>query len=230
MKSESEQRYSAAIEDYLKVIYAFEEREDGEITTSRLAERMGVSASSVSGMVRKLCELELLEHPKYGNIAFTDTGRGVALGVVRRHRLIELYLVSALGYGWDEVHDEAEVLEHAVSDRMLDRISERLGNPRVDPHGDPIPSKDGRLEPWDAQRLSTVEPGLGGQFVRVDDVDPGMLRHLTSEDISLGERLEVLERAPYGGSFVVRVGIEPHCRTRQLGPELVEAMWVRIDA
>ena len=222
-------RYSAAVEDYLKVIYAFEERETGTITTTRLAERLGVSASSVSGMVRKLCQLELLEHARYGTIAFTDVGRRVALGVVRRHRLIELYLVTELGYGWDEVHDEAEVLEHVVSDRMLARISERLGDPRVDPHGDPIPTIEGRLEPWDAHRLSTVPPGVSGEFVRVDDVDPGMLRHLDAEGIRLGERLELVERAPYGGSYVLRVGEPGASNTHQLGPELVEAMWVRLD-
>jgi DtxR family Mn-dependent transcriptional regulator len=228
VSSESE-RYSASVEDYLKVIYAFEEREESKITTTRLAERLGVSASSVSGMVRKLCQLELLEHPKYGNIEFTDTGRHVALGVVRRHRLIEQYLVTELGYGWDEVHDEAEVLEHAVSDRLLDRIAERLGHPRLDPHGDPIPTKDGRLEPLRARRLSTVEPGTAGEFVRVDDVDPGMLRHLTAEGIQLGARLEVVERAPYGGSYLVRVGELSTAEIRQLGPALVNAMWVGVD-
>jgi DtxR family Mn-dependent transcriptional regulator len=222
-------RYSAAVEDYLKVIYAFEERETGTITTTRLAERLGVSASSVSGMVRKLCQLQLLEHARYGTIAFTDVGRRVALGVVRRHRLIELYLVTELGYGWDEVHDEAEVLEHVVSDRMLARISDRLGDPRVDPHGDPIPTIEGWLEPWDAHRLSTVPPGVTGEFVRVDDVDPGMLRHLDAEGIRLGERLELVERAPYGGSYLLRVGEPGASTTHQLGPALVKAMWVRLD-
>jgi DtxR family Mn-dependent transcriptional regulator len=143
--------------------------------------------------------------------------------------LIELYLVTELGYGWDEVHDEAEVLEHAVSDRLLDRIAERLGHPRLDPHGDPIPTKDGRLEPLHARRLSTVEPGTAGEFVRVDDVDPGMLRHLTAEGIQLGARLEVVERAPYGGSYLVRVGELSTAEIRQLGPALVNAMWVGVD-
>ena len=208
------------------MIYAFEEREDGEITTNRLAERLGVSASSVSGMVRKLCQLELLNHAKYGNINFTDRGRLIALGVVRRHRLIELYLVRELGYGWDEVHDEAEVLEHAMSEKMLDRIAQRLGEPRVDPHGDPIPGRDGRLEPWNARRLSTVAPGAVGEFVRVDDVDPSMLRYLDAEGIGLGARLELLTREPYGGSYRVRVGTD----VRQLGPGLADAMWLRPDS
>jgi DtxR family transcriptional regulator, Mn-dependent transcriptional regulator len=222
------ERYSAAVEDYLKMIYAFEERGDGESTTTGLAERLGVSASSVSGMVRRLCRLNLLEHPRYGGIRFTDTGRQVALGVVRRHRLIELYLVRELGYGWDEVHDEAEVLEHAVSDRLLDRIAERLGDPRVDPHGDPIPTREGWLEPWNAQRLSHVTPGASGEFVRVDDLDPGMLRHLSAEGIRLGEHLELVAREPYGGAYLVRVGEPSSGVTRQLGPALAEAMWVRL--
>jgi DtxR family Mn-dependent transcriptional regulator len=228
VSSESEQRYSASVEDYLKVIYAFEEREAGKITTTRLAERLGVSASSVSGMVRKLSQLDLLEHPRYGTIEFTETGRKVALGVVRRHRLIELFLVSELGYSWDEVHDEAEVLEHAVSDKLLERIADRLGNPTVDPHGDPIPSKEGQLGPWKARRLSSVPPGTIGEFVRVDDVDPGMLRYLTAEGIRLGDRIEVVERAPYGGSYLVRVGGPADATTRQLGPALVNAMWVGV--
>ncbi|GAA5171307.1 metal-dependent transcriptional regulator [Pseudonocardia eucalypti] len=220
------ERYSAAVEDYLKVIFAFEEREDASVTTSRLAERLGVSASSVSGMVRKLGELGLLEHRRYGAISFTENGRRVALGVVRRHRLIELYLATELGYAWDEVHDEAEVLEHAVSDRLLERMAERLGDPTVDPHGDPIPTRDGRLVPWNARRLSAVPTGAGGQFVRVDDGDPGMLRHLSAAGIELGQRLELLERAPYGGSYLVRAASGA---THQLGPELVDAMWLRVD-
>jgi DtxR family transcriptional regulator, Mn-dependent transcriptional regulator len=227
------QRYSSSIEDYLKTIYALQERGGPTITTSRLAERLGVLPSSVSGMVRKLSELALLEHQRYGAISLTAAGRKVALGVVRRHRLIELYLVRELGYTWDEVHDEAEVLEHAVSDRLLDRICERLGDPRFDPHGDPIPTRDGEIRDWDAQRLSTSEPGARGALVRVDDADPGMLRHLSAQGIRLGNRVELVERAPYGGAYVVRVeGAEGRAAatTHHLGAELVAAMWVQVDA
>lgn len=223
-------RYSVSIENYLKTIYALQERPDeSTITTTRLAERLGVLPSSASGMVRKLSELALLEHPRYGTIALTDTGRKVALGVVRRHRLLELYLVSELGYSWDEVHDEAEVLEHAVSDRLLERIAERLGHPRVDPHGDPIPTREGEVDPWYAHRLTSVDPGTGGEFVRMDDDDPGMLRHLSEQGIQLGDRVDLVERAPYGGPYVVRIGGTTRSTTHHLGPALVEAMWVRLD-
>ncbi|MBV9315182.1 MAG: metal-dependent transcriptional regulator [Pseudonocardia sp.] len=222
-------RYSSSIEDYLKAIYALQERGTAAITTTRLAERLGVLPSSASGMVRKLSELALLEHRRYGSITLTESGRKVALGVVRRHRLIELYLVAELGYTWDEVHDEAEVLEHAVSDRLLDRIAERLDDPRVDPHGDPIPTRDGEIAPCDAQRLSTSEPGCRGQLVRVDDADPGMLRHLSARGICLGTMVELVERAPYGGSYVVKVHGVPAPTVHHFGPELVDAMWVRAE-
>jgi DtxR family Mn-dependent transcriptional regulator len=222
-------RYSAAAEDYLKAIHTFEEREGGEITITRLVSRLGLSASSVSGMVRKLCELELLAHRKYGPITLTGTGRTIALGVLRRHRLIELFLVTQLGYTWDEVHEEAEVLEHVVSDQMLDRIAERLGDPTVDPHGAPIPTSDGRLEHQQVRRLSSVEPGTLCELVRVEDYDPAMLRHLSSVGIRLGVSLQVTDRIPYGGSYLVRVGGAADAQPSQLGPALVAAMWVRSD-
>jgi DtxR family transcriptional regulator, Mn-dependent transcriptional regulator len=230
-------RYSSSIEDYLKTIYALQERDGAAITTSRLAERLGVLPSSVSGMVRKLSELSLLEHRRYGAITLTPAGRKVALGVVRRHRLIELYLVTELGYSWDEVHDEAEVLEHAVSDRLLDRVAARLGDPRLDPHGDPIPTRDGEIHQWDAHRLSTVSPGGHGLLVRVDDDDPGMLRHLSAQGIRLGQRVELLEQAPYGGAYVVRVSAAPRhdegvvsaATTHHIGAQLAAAMWVRVE-
>lgn len=221
MGSESE-RYSTAVEDYLKVIYAFEEREEGKITTTRLAERLGVSASSVSGMVRKLCQLDLLEHARYGTIEFTDTGRRVALGVVRRHRLIELYLVSELGYSWDEVHDEAEVLEHALSEELEELIATKLGNPTVDPHGDPIPSRELELAETDAPLLAELEPGERATFVRVSDADPEMLRFLGERNIVPGTGLELVERQPFDGPLFVRAGEDVHV----LGATLARAMRV----
>jgi DtxR family Mn-dependent transcriptional regulator len=220
---------SAVAQDYLKVIWNAQEWSLDKVSTKMLAEKLGVSASTASESIRKLAEQGLVDHEKYGAVTLTESGRRAALAMVRRHRLLEAFLVKELGYSWDEVHDEAEVLEHAVSDRLLDRIAERLGHPRLDPHGDPIPTKDGRLEPLRARRLSTVEPGTAGEFVRVDDVDPGMLRHLTAEGIQLGARLEVVERAPYGGSYLVRVGELSTAEIRQLGPALVNAMWVGVD-
>lgn len=224
----AEGRPSTAIEDYLKTIYVLGERSGETITTSLVAERMSVAASSVSGMVRKLRELGLVQHARYGDIALTAEGEGLALGVVRRHRLIEQFLVTEFGYTWDEVHDEAEVLEHVVSDRLLDRIAERLGNPSVDPHGDPIPGRGGEVDTQDAQRLSTLGLGTAGELVRVDD-DTAVLRHLTEHRVGLGDRIGLVRREPFGGPFVVQVGRPPGERTLQFGPELVEALWVRLS-
>jgi DtxR family transcriptional regulator, Mn-dependent transcriptional regulator len=220
-------RHSAAVEDYLKVVYVLGEH-GGEVTTSSVAERMGVAASSVSSMVRRLRELGLVSHARYGDIALTDAGRRVALTVVRRHRLIEQLLVTDFGYAWDEVHDEAEVLEHAVSDRLLERIAEHLGHPTVDPHGDPIPGREGEVRAWEAQRLSGLGPGAAGLLVRVDD-DAEVLRHLTQHEIALGAHLRLVRREPFGGPFVVAVGHPPAERTVHFGPELVASLWVRAE-
>lgn len=216
-------RPSTAVEDYLKAVYVLGEHGGGSISTSEVAERMGVAASSVSGMVRKLRELGLVEHARYGAIALTEQGRRIALGVVRRHRLIEQLLVSDFGYAWDEVHEEAEALEHVVSDRLIEAIAERLGHPDVDPHGDPIPGSGGEVGRWQAQRLSEMAPGAEGDLVRVDD-DTAVLRHLTEHEVGLGDRIGLVRREPFGGPFVVRVGQ----RELQFGPELVDALWVRV--
>lgn len=221
----TEGRHSTAIEDYLKSIFVLGERSGETVTTSLVAERMSVAPSSVSGMVRKLTDLGLVQHARYGAIALTAEGQRLALGVVRRHRLIEQFLVTEFGYTWDEVHEEAEVLEHVVSDRLLDRIADRLGNPTVDPHGDPIPGRGGELFSWNAQRLSALGPGVAGELVRVDD-DTAVLRHLTEQHVGLGDRIGLVRREPFGGPYVVQVGQPPEDRTLQFGPELVEALWI----
>src|SRR5690606_37684646 len=138
-------RPSTSVEDYVKVIYDLQERGSGPVTISRVAERLAISNSSVSGMLRKLGELGLVDHQRYGDVRLTPTGDKVALAVLRRHRLIELYLVEALGYSWDEVHDEAEVLEHLVYDRFGERIAERLVRPTVPPPAHPRPPSHGRV-------------------------------------------------------------------------------------
>ncbi|PSR59622.1 DtxR family transcriptional regulator, partial [Nocardia sp. MDA0666] len=136
---------SSVAQDYLKVIWSAQEWSQEKVSTKLLAERIGVSASTVSEAVRKLADQGLVEHARYGAITLTDNGRRAAVAMVRRHRLIETFLVSELGYGWDEVHDEAEVLEHAVSETLVERIDAKLGHPDRDPHGDPIPSVDGAV-------------------------------------------------------------------------------------
>ena len=214
---------SQPVEDYLKEIFSLGERDGRAVTTSRLSERLGLSASSVSGMLRRLTAQDLIDHRPYGEITLTDSGRSAALQVVRRHRLIEMFLVSQLGYGWDEVHDEAETLEHAVSGLLVERIDVALGRPRFDPHGDPIPGPDGELPTLDAQRLPAHPFGHVGRLLRVDDQDPAVLRHLSEAGIGLGDRIELLERLPFDGPYVVRTG---GGRTHQLGPALADAMWI----
>ncbi|MDD7932189.1 metal-dependent transcriptional regulator [Actinomycetospora straminea] len=217
---------TAAVDDYIKAIYAVYERGEGPASTTALARRLGVGASSVSGMLRKLTDQGLVEHRPYGGVRLTDSGTRAALDVLRRHRLLETYLVRELGYGWDEVHDEAEVLEHHVSPTLLDRMDERLGHPRYDPHGDPIPAADGTVAEFTARRFATLEPGDRGRLVRVDDTEPAMLTWLREQAIELGVGLELVARRPFGGPFEVRVGAADGERDLDLGPELADALWV----
>jgi DtxR family transcriptional regulator, Mn-dependent transcriptional regulator len=197
---------SSAIEDYLKVVYSHTEWQPDPITSSQLAARLGLAPSSVTEMVKKLVAQGLVEHAPYGAITLTPEGRENALRMVRRHRLIETWLVRQFGYSWDEVHDEAEVLEHTLSDRLLDAIDEQLGRPVRDPHGDPIPSAAGVVERPDAVLLSRVEPGQRGRVVRISDRDPLVLRELSAAGIGLDSELE-------GGS---------------LDPDQAGAIWVTL--
>ena len=183
------------IEDYLKAIYAAAREGEGRATTSAIAERMEVSAASATNMMQKLAEMKLVEYRPYHGVALTSAGEKIALEVIRHHRLIELYLAEALGYSWDEVHDEAERLEHVISEEFEDRIDAMLGHPTQDPHGDPIPSKSGRV-PSDADRpLSEVPPGESVVVQRVYDRDGEVLRQLASLDLVPGTRVIVVDRS-----------------------------------
>ncbi len=175
--------HPTAIEDYVKVIYGHTEWQADPITTSALAARLGLAASSVTEMVKKLVTLGLVEHEKYGSVTLTADGLTLALRMVRRHRLIETWLVQSFGYRWDEVHVEAEVLEHALSDRLLDAIDAQLGHPTRDPHGDPIPSAAGVVVRPDAVLLRDAV--RGGRVVRVSDRDPELLRWLDAHGVVL---------------------------------------------
>lgn len=179
-----------AIEDYLKTIYSHTEWQPEPITPSALAGKLGIAPSSVTEMVKKLAALGLVTHVPYGAVRLNELGTARALGVVRRHRLIETWLVNEMGYTWDAVHDEAEVLEHALSDRLLGAIDARLGHPWRDPHGDPIPGPDGSLLRPDAVLLARAAPGHRGAVVRISDRDPAVLRLLTSNGIGLDTELE----------------------------------------
>ena len=169
---------SPAADDYLKTVYAHTEWQDAPITPSVLAAKLGIAPSSVTEMVKKLAAAGLVSHVPYGAVRLTDAGTQRALAMVRRHRLIETWLVQEFGYGWDEVHDEAEVLEHTISDRLLEGIDERLGRPRFDPHGDAIPDADGIVDREPFVLLADAPAGHTGRVLRVDDRDPELLRTL----------------------------------------------------
>lgn len=216
---------SPAVEDYLKTVWRLEQ-EGLPATTGALAERLGVIPSSVSGMVRKLDQLGLVTHDPYRSVALTDSGRRVAVDVVRRHRLVELFLARVLQLPWDEVHAEAEVLEHAISARVLERIAAALDHPTRDPHGDPIPTADGTVADDDTAALQDLDPGTTGTIVRVSDADPRMLRYLSDQQIALGDRVEIVDRAPFDGPLTVRVGP----RELAVGDALAAAVRVRRDS
>jgi DtxR family Mn-dependent transcriptional regulator len=216
---------NSVTEDYVKVIYAHTEWQEGPATTSVLAERLGLAGSSVTEMVKKLVTAGLVTHVPYGAVELTPAGRLLALRMVRRHRLIETWLAREFGYAWDEVHDEAEVLEHAVSDRMLDAIAAKLGHPAFDPHGDPIPDVDGRMVRPEAEVLGDAPDGLDARIVRISDRNPELLRYLKSQGIVPGAEVAVVRRRPFGGALVVRLaGGE-----LDLGDEAAAAVWVAAD-
>ena len=212
---------TAAVEDYVKAIYTLESA-DGSVTTNALAERLDVRPASVSGMLPKLTALGLVQHEPYRGVRLTERGQRVALEVVRHHRLLELFLVESLGMTWDEVHAEAEVLEHVLSEELEELIAAKLGDPAFDPHGDPIPSRELTVPADESRNLYTLEPGEHGTFVRVSDADPAMLRFLSERGITPGAELEVIERQPFDGPVYVRVGDEVHV----LGAVLARAMRV----
>jgi DtxR family transcriptional regulator, Mn-dependent transcriptional regulator len=216
---------SAAVQDYAKAVYALEARKGSAVSTNELAERLGVTPGSVSAMLRKLSDVGLVEHQRYHGVRLTDQGRRVALEVLRHHRLIELFLAEELGMSWDRVHAEAEVLEHVLSDELEDLIAARLGHPTVDPHGDPIPTPEFGIEERQTHSLDELEAGASGRFVRVSDSDPEMLRYLAEHGIAIGDRLEVVDRQPFGGPVFVRFSE----REQALGGALARAMRVETE-
>ena len=211
---------SNAVQDYAKAIWSLAQRGDQPVSTSALAERLEVSPASASAMIKRLESMGLVEHEPYHGVKLTRAGERVALEVVRHHRLLELYLAEALGMSWDRVHEEAEVLEHAISPQLSELIAAKLGNPTHDPHGDPIPTADGEIDETPTRPLSELAPGDRGAFVRVSDSDPDMLRYLAERGIAPGDRFEVLAREPFEGPLTVDFGGRPHV----LGGALTHAM------
>lgn len=216
---------STSTQNYLKAIWAIGEWSGQPATPSTIAARTGLKLSTVSGAMPKLARDGFVEHTPYGSVALTDEGRAHAVAMIRRHRLIETFLVQTLGYGWDEVHDEAEHLEHAVSDLMIDRIDALLGNPRRDPHGDPIPAADGSVEIPDAVPLSAVAPGTRVRVERISDEDPELLQFLATNRISWGSELTVEAGAPFSGSLTV---VAADGDALQLGQQASEALFVSV--
>ena len=218
----------SAVEDYSKAIYALEQRsERSPCRTNALAERLGVTAGSASGMVKRLGELGLVTHQPYRGVSLTDAGRRVALEVIRHHRLLELYLVESLGVPWDRVHQEAEVLEHVLSEELEELIAAKLGDPTLDPHGDPIPTprpddrRAGHREP-----ASRCRPAPAACSPASRTPIPEMLRYLAERGIAPGDSFEVVDRQPFGGPLFVRFGADVH----PLGGELARAMRVEVTA
>jgi DtxR family transcriptional regulator, Mn-dependent transcriptional regulator len=218
---------TAVAQDYLKVIWNAQEWSLEKVSTKMLAEKLGVSASTASESIRKLAEQGLVDHEKYGAVTLTESGRRAALAMVRRHRLLEAFLVKELGYSWDEVHDEAEVLEHAVSDRLVARIDAKLGYPQRDPHGDPIPGSDGQVPTPPARQLWSCDDGDAGTVARISDADPEMLRYFDSIGISLDSRLRVLTRREFAGMISVAVeSADGVPTTVDLGSPAAQAIWM----
>jgi DtxR family Mn-dependent transcriptional regulator len=209
------------VEDYLKAIYAIG-RGTEAVATNDIAQRLVVAPASVSGMVRRLAEQGLLSYEPYRGVKLTASGRRAALRTVRRHRVIESYLSRALQYPWDRVHSEAERLEHAASDELVDRMAAAIGEPEVDPHGAPIPSRDGMVDETEYFALADLGAGLGVRVVRVSDADPEMLRYLGELEITPGAELVIVSKAPFDGPITLRIGPALH----SIGPALAAQVLV----
>ena len=216
---------SAPVEDYVKAIYALTLEPDQVATTSQIAERLGITAGSVSTMVKRMDMSGLAEHVPYRGVRLTPTGRTLALAVIRRHRLLELFLATSLDIPWEDVHRFADALEHAASDELIELIATKLGDPVADPHGDPIPNRLLEVDDHAQPTLAELEPGDHARVVRVSDAEPQMLRYLTEQGIGIGAELELVERQPFDGPCLVRL---PDKVERNLGIRLVQAIHVEL--
>jgi DtxR family transcriptional regulator, Mn-dependent transcriptional regulator len=218
-------------EDYLTIIWKTQEWPREPVSTTEIASILSVTPSSVSANLKKLAREGLIDYEPYGRIDLTPVGREIALMVVRRHRILEAYLVERLGLSWDEVHVEADALEHAVSDLVLNRMDEVLGNPAFDPHGDAIPRADGTVERVDATRLTEAHPDSSVLVVRISDSEPAILRYLEARAISIGTRLRVESRDIEAGSLsVMRARPADGCEEPvEVGTGAARAVWVSVD-
>lgn len=208
--------YTESVENCLKAVYELERSGQESVSTTDLANRLGVAPPSVTGMMRRLAESGLIEYAPYHGARLTETGQRVALRTLRRHRIIETYLARALGLSWDLVHEEAERLEHAASDALIDRMATVLGNPTVDPHGAPIPTADGAIDERKLTPLTELEVGDRARIVSVYDEDPDRLRYLAQLGLIPGVIVTLVSRQPYGGPLSLRL---PDA-VRDIGPTL----------
>lgn len=199
---------SPAIEDYLKTIYKL--HRDGAVATTDIAKSLDVAAASVTAMVKRLAKMGLVSHESYRGVELTDAGRKVALEIIRHHRLLETYLRDVMGYSWQQLHDEAEQLEHHISEAFEDKLSEMLGHPTRDPHGHPIPSRDGEVADLSTQSLSESDPGAVVIVQHVSDEDPEMLHYLEDLGLLPGARVEVVSVGPFEGPIEVVVDGNSH--------------------
>jgi DtxR family Mn-dependent transcriptional regulator len=218
---------SESVEDYLKAILELSGPAGEAATSNAIAQRLGVSAPSVTGMLQKLSagRRPCITYQKHRGAHLTREGRKRALRIVRRHRLVELFLCQVLGYSWDEVHQEAESLEHFISEKLEERIAQKLGNPEFDPHGDVIPGKDGTLPERKTMRLASVPPGTSVIVSSVSDRDPEMLRYLKRIGLTPNRMLVAIDHGPFEGSTTVQLHNE--AETRSLSPKLAAAILVR---
>lgn len=214
------EQLTRSVEDYLKSVFHLTEQ-GGFATTSGIAGMLEVAPPSVSGMMKRLSETGLIEHVPYRGVQLTPQGRRAALQMIRRHRILEVYLTSKLGYDWGDVHVEAERLEHAVSDKLIERMADALGEPRYDPHGAPIPTATGEIEEAELVTLADVPVGSTVVLRQVGDEHPDRLRYLAEQGLTPGAQLAVIERQPFNGPTTVRLGME----TRIVGQELAGLLW-----
>lgn len=213
------------MQNYLKVIWGLQEWSDDPVSNSAIAESAGVRLSTVSDALRKLADMEFIEHVRYGTVTLTESGRQHAVAMIRRHRLLETFLVEMLGYEWDEVHEEADRLEHAVTDQLIDRVDRALGYPTRDPHGDPIPGADGRVHRPDAVQLAAAQAPCRVRVERISDSNNEMLQYFASRGLVVDSELDVLPGEPYSETVTVCVdGGDPV----SLGAAAAAAVWVSL--
>lgn len=212
--------HTQAVEDYLKTIYEIQ-REQGKVATTVLAERLSVAPASVTGMIKKLAAMKLVVHEPYQGVVLSEAGEKIAVEILRHHRLIELFLAEALGVPWDQVHEEAHKIEHVISDYLADRIDTVLGYPSTDPHGAPIPTRDGIIERPPSLRLLDLEPGQSGVIAEVYDNDPALLRYLGELGLYPTVEVSLVAVAPFDGPLTVRVGDTNHALGREAANQIL---------